>query len=77
MKNPEPFQIENFTNFLSEYSKDPKNTILRHALLNQGVDTITRSQDLPIENDFKFSTDIKQCLSPIKKTPVDVGFSQE
>ena len=59
MKNPEQFQIENFTNFLSEYSKEPKNTILRHALLNSGIETITRSQDFPTENDFKFSTDIK------------------
>ena len=59
MKNPEQFQIEKFTNFLSEYSKEPKNTILRHALLNSGIETITRSQDFPTENDFKFSTDIK------------------
>ena len=52
-------KLETLEKQLKEYEADKKNTIIRHALVNNSIREISVSQDAIKDYDFNFSIDIK------------------
>ena len=60
MEKAEPITIEQFTNHIESYNKDPKNTILRHALSKTSIQDIVYSRDNHAKAYYAFSHTIKK-----------------
>lgn len=52
-------KLEDLSKLREEYLKSEKNTVVRHALMQNSLNSICYSQDYPQTNDFTFSIDIK------------------
>lgn len=58
-KNAAPISKEELDNLQEKYNSSKEHDILRHALVENSIATITRSDDFRKDVDFKFSIDIK------------------
>ena len=59
MKNAEEIKLEDFRSHIETYNKDPKNTILRHALSKTAIEDVAFSNDHNSKSYFAFSHTVK------------------
>ena len=55
----EEIKLANLNKDLEEYQKDPKNTVVRHALSENSLSSISRTKDEIQDVNFDFDIDIK------------------
>lgn len=68
MKNAKAVETKQLEKILGKYKDCKKNTIIRHALSKNAINSVCHSQDNEKNTDFKFSIDIKTMTATNQKS---------